>query len=123
MSTPEPTFTTAQISRYFDHVGLPRKYYAVLEPGASAAHDLDTLQALHVHHIAAIAYENLNLHYSASKTVSLDPHDLYSKFLERGCNRGGYCVCCFLPPTNRPAGRQDFSSRAARFTHPGLRNC
>ncbi len=93
MSTP-PTFTVAQISQYFDHIGLPRKYYAFLEPGAPVP-DLALLQALHVHQIAAIPYENLSLHYSAHKTVSLDPRDLFAKFIEKGCNRGGYCVRYF----------------------------
>ncbi len=90
MANLRPTFTTAQISRYFDHIGLPRKHYDALEPGAVP--DLPLLHALHVHHLAAIPYENLSLHYSAHRTVSLDPQELYAKFIERGCNRGGYCM-------------------------------
>jgi len=97
MAVPHATFTIAQLSGYFDHIGLPRRYHSILDPtrassGSATKPDLDLLTALHVHQIAAIPYENLSLHYSAAKTISLDPQDLYRKFVTIGRNRGGYCM-------------------------------
>ncbi|ROV96196.1 hypothetical protein VSDG_05080 [Cytospora chrysosperma] len=83
----QPTFTKAQLTKYFDHIQLPSKYR-----GDDVPRDLSLLTALHVHQITAIPYENLSLHYSQHKTVDLDPHVLYTKFVENGRNRGGYCM-------------------------------
>lgn len=83
----EPTFDKAQLKTYFDHVKLPKKYH-----GDDVPLDLAFLTALHRHQIAAIAYENLSLHYSQQKTVDLDPQVLYTKFITNGRNRGGYCM-------------------------------
>lgn len=83
----QPTFTQVQLSRYFDHIQLPQKYR-----GDDVPRDLSLLTALHIHQIAAIPYENLSLHYSQHKTVDLNPHTLYTKFVENCRNRGGYCM-------------------------------
>lgn len=81
------TFSKDQLSKYFDHVKLPQKYRKDNVP-----RDLSLLTALHVHQIAAVPYENLSLHYSQHKTVDLNPQTLYTKFVENGRNRGGYCM-------------------------------
>lgn len=86
-STCAATFDKAQLTKYFDHIRLPKKYY-----GDGVPLDLSFLTALHRHQIAAVPYENLSLHYSQSKTIVLDPHVLYDKFVTKGCNRGGYCM-------------------------------
>ncbi|KUI59149.1 Arylamine N-acetyltransferase [Cytospora mali] len=83
----QPTFTKAQLSKYFEHIQLPQKYR-----GDDVPRDLSLLTALHIHQIAAIPYENLSLHYSKHKTIDLEPHFLYTKFVEDGRNRGGYCM-------------------------------
>lgn len=83
----QPTFTKAQLTKYFDHIQLPLKYRRDDVP-----RDLSLLTALHMHQIAAIPYENLSLHYSPHKTIDLDPHVLYTKFVANGRNRGGYCM-------------------------------
>lgn len=83
----QPTFTKAQLTKYFDHVQLPLKYR-----GDDVPRNLALLTALHVHQITAVPYENLSLHYSQHKTVDLNPHVLYTKFVENGRNRGGYCM-------------------------------
>lgn len=80
-------FTKDQLIKYFDHVRLPKKYY-----DDNVALDLDFLTALHRHQIAAIPYENLSLHYDQHKIIDLDPQVLYTKFVTKGCNRGGYCM-------------------------------
>lgn len=82
-----PTFDKSQLKSYFEHIKLPERYH-----GEDVPLDLAFLTALHRHQIAAIPYENLSLHYSQHKTVSLDPQDLYTKFVANGRNRGGYCM-------------------------------
>lgn len=47
----------------------------------------DVLFALHRAHLAAIAYENLDIHLGTPITVELD--DIYDKIVRRG--RGGWC--------------------------------
>ncbi|KAJ4387542.1 hypothetical protein N0V93_008137 [Gnomoniopsis smithogilvyi] len=82
-----PTFDKDQLTKYFDHIQLPKKYY-----GDNVAPDLAFLTVLHRHQIAAIPYENLSLHYSQPKTIDLDAQVLYTKFVTNGRNRGGYCM-------------------------------
>ncbi|KAG8161924.1 hypothetical protein KVR01_007689 [Diaporthe batatas] len=81
------TFSKDQLLKYFDHIKLPQKYRQDDVP-----RDLSLLTALHIHQIAAIPYENLLLHYSQHKTVDLNPQTLFTKFIENGRNRGGYCM-------------------------------
>lgn len=40
--------------------------------------------------ISHIPFENLGLHYSHNRTISLDPDQLFRKIVEQG--RGGYCL-------------------------------
>lgn len=82
-----PVFDKAQLTAYFDHVKLPKKYY-----GDDVPRDLGLLTALHRHQIAAIPYENLSLHYAQHKAIDLDSQVLYTKFVANGRNRGGYCM-------------------------------
>lgn len=83
----EKTFSRDELIAYFEHIRLPKKYH-----DERHSPDLALLTALHVHQIAAVPYENLSLHYSRDKTVSLDPRGLYAKFVTRGRHRGGYCM-------------------------------
>jgi arylamine N-acetyltransferase len=84
------TFTREEILRYFGRINLPAKYRSCVN--SEAAPDLALLRALHIHQIASSPYENLSLHYSLTKTVSLDPHELYTKIVTNGRGRGGYCM-------------------------------
>ncbi|KAI3392441.1 hypothetical protein diail_5685 [Diaporthe ilicicola] len=86
-SAANKTFSKDQLSRYFDHVRLPQHYRHDDVP-----RDLSLLTALHIHQVAAVPYENLSLHYSQHKTVDLSPQTLFTKFVENGRNRGGYCM-------------------------------
>lgn len=83
----DQTFSQDQLSKYFDHIHLPQKYRGHVVP-----RDLALLTALHIHHIAAIPYENLSLHYSHEKAIDLDPQNLFTKIVDNGRNRGGYCM-------------------------------
>lgn len=79
-------YSPEQISTYLDYIKLPSRYH----PSARPLLDLSYLTTLHVHQISTIPYENLQLHYSKSHRISLDPQWLFQKFIKNG--RGGYCM-------------------------------
>ncbi|KAF3765778.1 cysteine proteinase [Cryphonectria parasitica EP155] len=87
----ESAFSPAQIQHYLQHISFP----------LPLTHPRDTifLQTLHRCQITSIPYENLSLHYNSARTNSIDPQDLYAKFLpdfhptasEQSRGRGGFC--------------------------------
>jgi arylamine N-acetyltransferase len=78
----ESSLTADQANQYLEYIGLP--------PQNSRTLDLDFLSTLHTHHISAIPYENLVLHYSKDAKISLDVQSLFRKLTRNG--RGGYCM-------------------------------
>ncbi len=76
-------YSSDQIARYLSHIGWDPD---VREPPGS----LEYLTRLIPLHLARVPFECLSLHYSQSHLLSLDPHDLYDKIVNRG--RGGYCM-------------------------------
>lgn len=92
MPPQRPTYTREQITQYFDRIQLPqqdRKYdVSALEP-ADALTYLTTLQK---YQLAAVPFENLTLHYSAHRHVSLHPEELFKKMVTDNNGRGGYCM-------------------------------
>lgn len=88
-TTPTSALSADQLEKYLEHIGLPR-----CEDGKATAVqrkvNLPFLTQLLEHHICAVPYENLGMHYSQTKTISLDVQDLYAKCMSNG--RGGYCL-------------------------------
>lgn len=83
-----PSLSSEQLSAYVQYIELPNKYHPVNHP----THDIKFLTALHVHTISTIPYDNLTLHYSASKKISIDPQHAFKKVITDGRGRGGYCM-------------------------------
>ncbi|ORX97020.1 hypothetical protein BCR34DRAFT_548914 [Clohesyomyces aquaticus] len=83
-------YTAEQISAYLNHIQLPKRYHLDNEP--PHPRDLAFLNALHVHTISTIPYENLTLHYSSARQISLHPQRLFQKIVRDGRGRGGYCM-------------------------------
>lgn len=81
-------YSPAQISAFLTLIQLPQKYH----PENNPPRDLAFLTALHVHTISTIPYENLSLHYSPTHIISIHPQDAYTKIVEGGRGRGGYCM-------------------------------
>ncbi|KAK3072941.1 hypothetical protein LTR53_005899 [Teratosphaeriaceae sp. CCFEE 6253] len=77
-----------QIDRFLALIQLPPRFH----PSHDPPRDIILLNTLHTHCISTIPYENLSLHYSPRKGVSLDPQDLYRKIVLDGRGRGGYCM-------------------------------
>ena len=90
-----PRYSSAELRDYFAVIKLPQKYLdsPVLSNAAYAAtkeHGLPFLQALTRHHTCSVPFENLVLHYSPEKKVTLNTADLCTKFVRQ--RRGGRCM-------------------------------
>jgi arylamine N-acetyltransferase len=88
-------YSGAQLHDYFQRLGLPQQYLdsPLLSDRTYAAtteHGLPFLQALTMYHTCRVPFENLELHYSAQKTITLDVADLYTKIVTK--RRGGRCM-------------------------------
>jgi len=90
-----PRYSTSELRDYFQRIRLPQKYLdtPILSDKTLAttkSHGLPFLQALTRHHTCHVPFENLELHYSAHKTVTLNPQALYAKIVKQ--RRGGRCM-------------------------------
>ncbi|KAF2749420.1 N-hydroxyarylamine O-acetyltransferase [Sporormia fimetaria CBS 119925] len=87
-----PTISRDQVTAYFDRIKLPEteRHYEI------AGFDDDTalsyLQLLQKHHLVWIPFENLTLHYSFHRQISINPDDLFKKIVSDDNGRGGYCM-------------------------------
>jgi arylamine N-acetyltransferase len=80
-------FSHEDLLQYFELVQLPQNF----RDYRHVPKDLDLLTALHVHQISTIPYENLDMHYSQSHKVDIDPRKALEKF-SAGRGRGGHCM-------------------------------
>jgi len=88
-------YSGTQLQYYFERLGFPQK--CLDSPAVSnktyaktTEHGLPFLQTLTRHHTSTIPFENLELHYSTHKTISLNEQDLFAKFVHQ--RRGGRCM-------------------------------
>lgn len=86
------TLTKDQLSKYFERLGIPEdeRQYDVANLKDEEA--LKYLALLQKHQLAAIPFENLTLHYSAHRQVSIHPDELFKKIIANNNGRGGYCM-------------------------------
>lgn len=66
-------FSSSQIEHYLRHISFP---LPITHP-----RDAVFLRTLHQCQITSIPYENLSLHYNPSHSNSIDPEQLYAKFV------------------------------------------
>lgn len=90
-----PRYSDVELRDYFKCIKLPQKYLdsIVLEDATQAGtkeYGLPFLTALTRYHACNVPFDNLALHYSATKTVTLDPAELYVRIVRRGL--GGRCM-------------------------------
>ena len=114
-----PRYSKDQLQTYFKRIKLPQKYLdlpVLSDPSLASTkeHGLPLVQALTRYHAANVPFENLELHYSAHRTISLNMDDLYQKFAERGLKygRGGRCM-----------ENNGFFGTVLRSLGYGVRNC
>ncbi|KAI7775976.1 hypothetical protein LA080_006048 [Diaporthe eres] len=75
-------YSEEQLELYLQHIKYPR-----------AKHPADRLQLLTGlvrHHQARVPFDNIALHYSPTRLLSLDRQDLFEKIVTN--SRGGYCM-------------------------------
>jgi arylamine N-acetyltransferase len=84
-----PQYSSGQIREYLRHLS-PSSKLTWLQESRGPEDDLHHLTVLHKFQLATVPFENLSLHYSPDHDVSLDPEQLYEKFVTHG--RGGYCM-------------------------------
>lgn len=87
-----PQYTEEQLSKYFDRLKVPedKRQYDVAKLQPSDA--LTYLAMLQKHHLAEIPFENLSLHYSTHRQISIHPEELFKKIIGDNNGRGGYCM-------------------------------
>ncbi|KAJ6024048.1 N-acetyltransferase family protein [Penicillium herquei] len=91
-----PTYTQEQLVQYFDRISLPQKWResSVVKEraGADSEDSLAFLKALQRYQVAAVPFENLNLHYSVQRHISIDVQKIFEKIVTSNSERGGYCM-------------------------------
>ncbi|KAJ5998938.1 Arylamine N-acetyltransferase [Penicillium sp. IBT 35674x] len=91
-----PVYSPEQLERYFERIDLPQKYREspVVRLGASVDSEsaLGFLKVLQRYQLAAVPFENLNLHYAVNRCISIDAQELFEKIVDSGSDRGGYCM-------------------------------
>jgi len=94
MSFPErrPTYSREQIHSYFDRLRLPEDQRQYSVAGRDPGDVLAYLALLQKHHLAEIPFENLSLHYSPHRQISIHPEEVYKKIIADDNGRGGYCM-------------------------------
>jgi len=85
-------YTRGQIDAYLSYIAFPVTKYKI-SPEIAKSHDgLAYLSALQKYQLARVPFENLELHYSKERHISLDPTDLFDKIVAPRNGRGGYCM-------------------------------
>jgi arylamine N-acetyltransferase len=89
------SYNKLELQTYFARIDLPEKYLSSpilsnADLAKTKEHGLPLLEALCRQHAGNVPFENLILHYSASKKVTLDLSELYAWFVEK--RRGGRCM-------------------------------
>ncbi|KAL5113205.1 hypothetical protein ACEQ8H_008932 [Pleosporales sp. CAS-2024a] len=88
-------YSKQELQEYFKRIHLPQHYLdsPVLSNAHLATtkeHGLPLLEALCRYQACSVPFENLLLHYSPTKKVTLDLSELYSWFVQK--RRGGRCM-------------------------------
>lgn len=92
-----PAYSSDQLSKYFDRIELPKnlRQSPVAQQSHASVEDetaLSFLRTLQRYQVAAVPFENLNLHYSAHRHISIDAQKLFEKIVDNTSKRGGYCM-------------------------------
>lgn len=85
----QPAYTSDQIHAYLQRLS-PSSELSWLQDPREPKDDLHHLSVLHKFQLAGVPFENLSLHYSADRNISLDADHLYEKIVTH--RRGGYCM-------------------------------
>lgn len=89
-----PTLSDAHLDAYLSYIKWPSSGTLKADEVKPSDDDnrLSYVNGLIRHQLCNVPFENLDLHYSTVKGVSLDPDHLFHKIVERRSGRGGYCM-------------------------------
>lgn len=82
------TYSQEQIDEYFSFIG----FHDRRNLKSSAENNVAFLNSLIKAQLRSIPFENLDIHFSKSRTICLNPEYLFNKFINPGNHRGGYCL-------------------------------
>lgn len=86
------TYSDEQIINYLSFISFPASKHVKISSDTSNHDALEFLTTLQKHHLAKVPFENLDLHYSKHRIVSIDKDDMYEKIVTLNRGRGGYCM-------------------------------
>ena len=85
-------YTREQLDAYLSYISFPVTKYKISPEIAKTYDGLAYLVALQKYQLARVPFENLELHYSKERHISLDPNDLFDKIVLCRNGRGGFCM-------------------------------
>jgi arylamine N-acetyltransferase len=86
-------YTPEQIDTYLSYISFPiTQHKTITQAVARTKEGLAYLSKLQLYHLVSVPFENLSLHYSSERVISLDIDDLYEKIVGSKTGRGGYCM-------------------------------
>lgn len=94
----KPTYSKEQIDHIFNRLNFPqalRQYDPTSlkdPPRKDEPSRLQYLTALQRSMLTSVPFENLELHYSPTHVITIEPDALYHKIVTQGTGRGGYCM-------------------------------
>lgn len=116
-----PTYTEVQVRKYFKRIGLPSHELAspistTLDARTVSPHEqLRYLSVLQRYNLAAVPFENLDLHYSSHHTINIDPDHVFRKIVGKDAARAGKSLSDIGPglatPPDDTEANNDRSSR------------
>jgi arylamine N-acetyltransferase len=86
-----PKFTLEEVNQYYDRLHIAQEQRIFDVTPLSPENALEQLALLQRQHLAWVPFENLSLHYSRWRQISLHPEDLFKKIVQSP-GRGGYCM-------------------------------
>ncbi|KAF2116263.1 arylamine N-acetyltransferase 1 [Lophiotrema nucula] len=92
MANKRPTYSREQVAQYYDRLNLPDEQREFDIAGLKPEDELAYLSLLQKLHLVAIPFENLTLHYSHHRQVTVHPEELFKKIIGDNNGRGGYCM-------------------------------
>lgn len=89
-----PTYIPDQLQQYYNHIGLPTSCHLTADSvqKLDVNKQLDFISRLIRYQLCKVPFENLDLHYSPVKGISLNHVFLFDKIVKRNVGRGGYCM-------------------------------
>jgi arylamine N-acetyltransferase len=87
-----PTYTDSQLTQYLSMLFPESHSFSSLAAVKEKLQTdpIPTLTTLQTHHLGTIPWGDVGLHYSTTKTVSLDAEDVFEKIVLK--KLGGYCM-------------------------------